>query len=295
MCKFYKITLIQFTQFLILFALTLTACKTPVPYTQEDAYHENVQYIKDQAYDNWNKRSNRKNATIATFFLEKALSLEPENFEIALLLSRAYHFEAYYIETDQSQKDSLFMMGARLAIQIVEQSAAYQETITTVQGDSMVKVTAALAAVEKEYINALFWWAANMGRYLSTKSVRMRLDYREMGEAVMHRVLALDPDYFYGGPYRFFGALYARLPGVELSRSEDYFQKAITAYPDYLGTYVLRAKFLHTKSGDREKFRADLEYVMNADPAQIPDVMQENLVEQKFARQLLDQEDLLFE
>lgn len=295
MCKFYKITLIQFTQFLILFALTLTACKTPVPYTQEDAYHENVQYIKDQAYDNWNKRSNRKNATIATFFLEKALSLEPENFEIALLLSRAYHFEAYYIETDQSQKDSLFMMGARLAIQIVEQSAAYQETITTVQGDSMVKVTAALAAVEKEYINALFWWAANMGRYLSTKSVRMRLDYREMGEAVMHRVLALDPDYFYGGPYRFFGALYARLPGVELSRSEEYFQKAITAYPDYLGTYVLRAKFLHTKSGDREKFRADLEYVMNADPAQIPDVMQENLVEQKFARQLLDQEDLLFE
>ena len=159
----------------------------------------------------------------------------------------------------------------------------------------MVKVTAALAAVEKEYINALFWWAANMGRYLSTKSVRMRLDYREMGEAVMHRVLALDPDYFYGGPYRFFGALYARLPGVELSRSEEYFQKAITAYPDYLGTYVLRAKFLHTKSGDREKFRADLEYVMNADPAQIPDVMQENLVEQKFARQLLDQEDLLFE
>lgn len=295
MCKFYKITLIQFTQFLILFALTLTACKTPVPYTQEDAYHENVQYIKDQAYDNWNKRSNRKNATIATFFLEKALSLEPENFEIALLLSRAYHFEAYYIETDQSQKDSLFMMGARLAIQIVEQSAAYQETITTVQGDSMVKVTAALAAVEKEYINALFWWATNMGRYLSTKSVRMRLDYREMGEAVMHRVLALDPDYFYGGPYRFFGALYARLPGVELSRSEEYFQKAITAYPDYLGTYVLRAKFLHTKSGDREKFRADLEYVMNADPAQIPDVMQENLVEQKFARQLLDQEDLLFE
>ena len=295
MCKFYKITLIQFTQFLILFALTLTACKTPVPYTQEDAYHENVQYIKDQAYDNWNKRSNRKNATIATFFLEKALSLEPENFEIALLLSRAYHFEAYYIETDQSQKDSLFMMGARLAIQIVEQSAAYQETITTVQGDSMVKVTAALAAVEKEYINALFWWAANMGRYLSTKSVRMRLDYREMGEAVMHRVLALDPDYFYGGPYRFFGALYARLPGVELSRSEEYFQKAITAYPDYLGTYVLRAKFLHTKSGDREKFRADLEYVMNADPAQIPDVMQENLVEQKFARQLLDQEDLLLE
>ena len=295
MCKVYKLTLAQFTQFLLLFSLAITACKTPAPYTQKDAYKENVQYIKEQAFDNWNKRSNRKNAIVATFFLEKALSLEPDNLEIGLLLSRAYHFEAYYIEPDPAQKDSLFMMGARLATQIVEQSAAYQNAISSVQGDSMVKVTGAVAVVEKEYLSALYWWAANIGRYLSTKSVRMRLDYRELGEALMHRVLAQDPEFFYGGPYRFFGALYARLPGVELSRSEEYFQKAVDAYPDYLGTYVLRARFLHTKAGDREKFRADLEHVINADPAQIPDVMPENLFEQKFAEELLANENMLFE
>ncbi len=295
MCKFYKIPLIQFTQFIILFVLGFTACKTPQPFTQEEAYQENVQYIKSQAYDNWNKRSNRKNAAVATFFLEKAHSLEPDNLEIALLLSRAYHFEAYYIESDPIQKDSLYMMGARLALHIVEQSPAYQHIIVTAQGDSMLKVIEAVAVVEKKYINALYWWAANMGRYLSRKSVRMRLNNRELVEAVAHRILALDPDFFYGGPYRFFGALYARLPGVELSRSEDYFQKAITTFPDYLGTYVLRAQFLHTKAGNREKFESDLMHVINADAALIPEVMAENLFEQKKAQFLLDQKEMLFE
>ena len=126
MCKVYKLTLTQFTQLLILFVLAFTACKTTAPFTQEEAYQENVQYLKTQAYDNWNKRINRKNATVATFFLEKVHSLEPDNLEIALLLSRAYHFEGYYIETDPAQKDSLFMMGKRLAIQIVEQSEVFQ-------------------------------------------------------------------------------------------------------------------------------------------------------------------------
>ncbi len=295
MCKFYKISLIQFTQFFILFVLGFTACKTPKPFTQEEAYQENVQYIKSQAYDNWNKRSNRKNAAVATFFLEKAHSLEPENLEIALLLSRAYHFEAYYIESDPVQKDSLYMMGARLALHIVEQSPAYQHTLVTVPGDSMLKVTEAVAVVEKKYINALYWWAANMGRYLSQKPVRMRLNNRELVEAVVHRILALDPDFFYGGPYRFFGALYARLPGVELSRSADYFEQAIKSHPNYLGTYVLRAQFLHTKAGDQEKFIQDLEYVINADAALIPEVMAENLFEQKKAQFLLDEKEMLFE
>ena len=71
MCKVYKLTLTQFTQFLILFTLAFTACKTSALFTQEKAYQENVQYLKTQAYDNWNKRINRKNATVATFFLEK--------------------------------------------------------------------------------------------------------------------------------------------------------------------------------------------------------------------------------
>lgn len=285
----------EFTQYFLLIVLTLVSCEPKKPITPEVAYKENVAYLKSQAIENWNKRSNKKNAAVSTFFLEKAISLEPNNLELKLLLSRAYHFEAYYIESDPALKDSLFLAGAQLAVSIVRGSEAFIDAMETTQSDSMVKVTEAIALVEKEYLDALYWWATNMGRYLSGKSVRDRLEYRELGESLMHRVFALDPDYFYGGPNRFFGALYARLPGVELSQSEEYFQKAIDRFPDYLGTYVLRARFLHTKAGDREKFRGDLTHVINADPSNIPDVMPENLYEQKIAEALLADEDMLFE
>lgn len=261
----------------------------------EVAHQNNINYLKKQAYNYWDKRSNEKDAVLAVFFLDKAYHLEPDNLKLAILLSRAYHFQAYYIETNKLLKDSLYIQGANIALNILEKSMAYQQVYHEIEGDSMTKMIQSVAVVDQEYIDALYWWAANMGRYLSSRSVRERLDYRELTESVMHRVLSLEPDYFYSGPYRFFGALYARLPGVELSRSEEYFDQAIRTNPNYLGSYVLRARFLHTKAGDKEKFIHDLEYVIRADPSLIPEVMPENLFEQKLAQKLLDQEDLLFE
>lgn len=272
----------------------LIGCTTILPPTSKEAYQNNLDYLKKQAFKYWNKRSSEDDAVLATFFLEKAFLLEKDNLELALLLSRAYHFQAYYIETDQKQKDSLFTRGASMSMNIIRQSPAFIQIYNDVKGDSMTKMIQSVAGVEKEYIDALYWWAANMGRYLSSKSVRERLKYSDLAESVMHRVLSLNPDYFYGGPYRYFGALYARLPGVELNRSEEYFEQAIKSHQNYLGTYVLRARFLHTKAGDREKFRQDLEFVINADPVLIPEIMPENVYEQKLAQMLLEQEDLFF-
>ncbi len=284
----------KFTQFFLLFLLMLIGCKPSQLPTHEEAVQNNLDYLKKQASSSWDKRSNAADAVMATFFMEKAHFLEPGNMELSLQLSRAFHFQAYYIETDQNLKDSLFLRGAILAFNVLEKSPSYQQMYHEVQGDSTIKVIQSVAVIEKEYVDALYWWAANMGRYLSSKSVRKRLEYRELAESVMHRVLSLNPDYFYGGPYRYFGAFYARLPGVELIRSEDYFQKAIQLHPYYLGTYVLRARFLHTKAGDREKFRQDLKFVINADPTLIPEVMPENLFEKKLAQILLEQEDSFF-
>jgi len=284
----------KLTQLLLLFLLMLIGCKTGSPPQPKEAYQDNLDYLKEQAFKYWDKRSVKNDAVMAAFFMEKAQTLEPDNLELALRLSRAYHFQAYYVETDQNLKDSLFTKGSSISMNVIKQSPAFNQVYNDVSGDSMTKLIQSVAVVEKEYIDALYWWAANMGRYLSSKSIRERLEYRDLVESVIHRVLSLNPDYFYGGPNRYFGAFYARLPGVELKRSEEYFDKAIKSHPNYLGTYVLRARFLHTKAGDRDKFQQDLEYVMNADPALIPEVMPENLYEQKLAQMLLDREDLLF-
>ena len=62
-----------------------------------------------------------------------------------------------------------------------------------------------------------------------------------------------------------------------------------------MGTYVIRAKYLYTKSGNREGFVKDLQQVLNSDPAILPAVSPENLFEQEKARALLKEVSSLFE
>jgi hypothetical protein len=108
-------------------------------------------------------------------------------------------------------------------------------------------------------------------------------------------MLTLNPNYFYGGPYRLMAVLYIRIPGIELSHSESYFTLALNSFPNYFATAVLKAQFYCTKSGDREEFRRLLTRIVEEDPSVIPEVYAENLYEQRTAKKLLAQEQLLFQ
>ena len=48
-----------------------------------------------------------------------------------------------------------------------------------------------------------------------------------MLEVAMYRISTLDEDYYYGGPSRFFGMLYSRLPGVPLDRARMNFEQSL--------------------------------------------------------------------
>ncbi len=108
-------------------------------------------------------------------------------------------------------------------------------------------------------------------------------------------ILSLEPGYHSYIPYRFFGNMYARSPGVEFSHSETYCTQALSANPEYLGNAVHMAEFYHQKSGNREQFHSMLNGVIEADPTSHPVIMAENLFYQDRARMLLSKESFLFE
>lgn len=261
----------------------------------ESRLAENLDYLVKQGTKSWGRRVDPRDARRSRLFLDQASRLDPANLELAALHARACHFVGYYLEDDPARQDSFYWEGASAAWRALQRSAIFRAAFQEAQGDSSAREVAALAATLPEQIPLLYWWAANLSHYLATKPVRQRLDHREAVETALHRILALEPNFFHGGPYRIFGSFYAKTPGVELSRSREYFQKAIQANPHYLGTYVLRARYYHTKAGNRELFHRDLTTVIQADPTVIPDVMPENLLEQEQARRLLQQEALLFE
>ncbi|MBT5440694.1 MAG: hypothetical protein HOK88_05140, partial [Candidatus Marinimicrobia bacterium] len=218
---------------------------------------KNLQFLVAQGKLHWDKRVNIKDANLAKLFLSKANELNPDNAEIVELYARACHFVGYYLQSNLDKSDSLFIEGMNTTWSYIISTNAYQEGAALFDGDSTGKKIAGITNISKEMVPILYWWASNYSRYLSKKPVMDRLQSRDLIETALHRILSLEPDYFYHGANRLFGGIYARLPGVELNLSVNNFDKAITGSPNYLGTYVVRAEYLHTKSGNREAFTKD--------------------------------------
>ena len=221
--------------------------------------------------------------------------MNPDDQTVVALYARACHFIGYYIEDDPARSDSLFVEGMNTAWEFIISTDAYQEGVALSEGDSNAKKIAGLENASQDMVPVLYWWVSNYSRYLLTKPVMERLQQRDIIETVLHRILALQPDFFYHGANRIFGGIYARLPGVDLNHSVTNFDKSIQGSPNYMGTYVIRAKYLYTKSGNREAFVNDLQKVLNADPTILPEVSPENLFEQEKARSLLAEVSSLFE
>jgi hypothetical protein len=256
---------------------------------------KNIQFLVDQGRLYWDKRVNIKDANLAKLFLSKANNLNPDNAEIVELYGQTCHFVGYYIESNSNKSDSLFIEGMNTTWSFIIGTNAFQEGAALFEGDSTEKKIAGIANISEEMVPILYWWVSNYSRFLAKKPVMDRLQSRDIIETALHRILSLEPDFFYHGANRLFGGFYARLPGVELSLSMNNFDKAISGSPNYLGTYVVRAEYLHTKSGNREAFTKDLQMVLNADPTLLPNISPENLFEQEKAKQLLLKEATLFE
>ena len=255
----------------------------------------NFESLIKQGKAYWEKRANPKSAKMAVLFFEKAVELNAQKLELAVSLSKAYHFQGYYIEIDPAIRDTLYLKGANAALIGFKNTTYFQSFADTTSVDNSKLQISAISQAPVETIPALYWWATNIGRYLTTKPVLTRIESREIIETAMHRIATLDEDYYYGGPTRFFGTFYSRLPGVPLNRARSNFDQSLANSPDYLGTRVLRARYYHTKLGNRDLFEEDLIYVINADPSALPDAMPENLYEQEKARELLKHTSILFE
>ena len=263
--------------------------------TSTNANRLDYEYLIKEGELYWEKRVNPKSAKMATLYFEKAFELNPQNFELTVSLSRAYYFQGYYIEIDPAKRDTLYLKGASAALTGFQNTAFFQSFDDTASIDNLKLQITAIRKAPVETIPALYWWAENFGRYLTTKPVLKRIESREIIETAMHRIATLDEDYYYGGPTLFFGTFYSRLPGVPLDRAKSNFDQSLSDSPDYLGTRVLRARYYHTKLGNQDLFEEDLNYVINADPSILPDAMPENLFEQEKAKELLKHTSILFE
>ncbi|OUW79009.1 MAG: hypothetical protein CBD77_03300 [bacterium TMED217] len=261
----------------------------------ENAKSQNIDFLIEQTELLWEQRSDT-NAVIKTNHILGLIN-EVENNDKDLLnaYSHSLFFQGMFLEQTKIKKDSLFHKGAEIAKYSLLKDSLFIAILNNTEGDSSFKTLSALSIAPKELVPSMYWWATNKLWYLNNKPAIERINQRELLEIIMHRIISLEPDYLYGGPYRFFGNFYSRMPGVEISQSKDYFQKAIASSPNYFGNKVQMAEFYHQKAENKSLFQSLLQKVIDAEPTIDPEIIPENIFYQKRAIQLLQQEDILFE
>ena len=262
----------------------------------ENAQSQNIEFLIEQATNLWEKRSDTNAVKQANYFLGLAYNVKKTSTEITDLYIKCLFFQGMFLEGDNDKKDSLFLRGSEVAKNSILNNDIFIELVQNSSiGDSTFKILSALSEVPKELVPSMYWWATNKLWYLNTKPAIERINHRELLEVIMHRVISLEPNYDYGGAYRFFGVFYSRIPGVELSQSKTYFEKAISSNETYFGNQVQMSEFYYQKSEDKISFIEQLEYVKSLDASMSDSNMAENLYYQKRANKLLLQQDTLFE
>ena len=262
----------------------------------ENAQSQNIEFLIEQATNLWEKRNDTNAVKQANYFLGLAYNVKKTSTEITNLYIKCLFFQGMFLEEDNDKKDSLFLKGSEVAKNSVLKNDIFKKLVqNSTIGDSTFKILSALSEAPRELVPSMYWWATNKLWYLNTKPAIARINQRELLEVIMHRVISLEPNYDYGGAYRFFGVFYCRIPGVELSQSKTYFEKAISSNEAYFGNQVQMSEFYYQKSEDKTSFIEQLKYVKSLDASMSNSNMAENLYYQERANKLLLQQDTLFE
>ena len=218
---------------------------------------------------------------------EAMLAQSPDNRKLRILLAQLYgayafafeetDFEAKYYGSDdfilpehrfystQKIKRALsyhFFKGAEYAKSVL--SLKYPEAKKAL--GNVVLQDKFIQKLTSEDVPALFWYGFNLGGYVSQNLDSVRaMALGSQTEAVMQRVIALSPDYYYGTAHMVLMVFYAARPsmlGGRLETALDHYKtlKAI-AGDRFLLADVLYARYYLTRTHARNAYETILDRV----------------------------------
>ena len=208
---------------------------------------------------NWDKRIDRVQPRPLCRYgkLDAAGGASVEDYVLA---SRAYYFYSDTHLRFAGEEDAMldsYQKGISMAEKgMLASSDAFKERVKAGE-----RPEDAVGSVELNGQPAMYWYASNLGRWAKQSGFATLLREKDRIKKIMERVMELDENYFYGGPHRYFGAMYGLAP-VSLAATwinrKEHFEKAIALAPNYLGTRVLFPRSLRTeRRGRRDLAGAD--------------------------------------
>lgn len=253
-----------------------------------------VQKLVAEGDAHWAKRTDPAEIKAAIAAWEKAAAADPKNVDVLVKLTRGNYFLADgYLRDDEKE----YLRRMDLGVKWGEKAMIAASPDFEAKMRSGGKLPDAVKLVPKEGVPAMYWYASSLGKWAKRKGFAVLLGQKDNVKATMDRVLQLDPNFYYGGPHRYFGAYYAVAPafaGGDLGKSKEHFDKSLEIEPKYVGTKILWAQELAVKEQDEATFDRLLKEVLDTPDDVIADVIPETIVEKQKARELMQEKEELF-
>ncbi len=241
----------------------------------------------------WEGRDDADKLKAALGKFEAAYNADPTNRDAATLLTRGWYFWGD-AKTDNAEEK---LEAWNTAVQWGGRCMAVNEEFSGLMSQGNETERTAIRVMKTEDAGCLYWAASALGKWAKLKGFATLLKHKDTAKAYITKVEELDANYFYAGPDRYFGAVYAVAPsfaGGDLTKAEVRFDQSIEKQPAYLGTKVLKAAYYATKKQDKALFEKLLDEVIAADPDAIPELGPENRAEQEKAKTLKAQKSDFF-
>ena len=228
--------------------------------------------------------------------IDGMIGSNPENQDLLLAGAQAYSSYASLLEEEESSRASQLIQKSKVyALKALEQNPLFKGA----PENPLDLFQKQMEKAEKSQAPFLFWIGSIWGTWIAQgpDSMEGMADLPKV-EALMDRVLELDPGYYYGGPHLFKGIMLSARPvqyGGNLEKALTHFQQALKySQGKFLMTQIYYAQCYAKQRLDRDLFVNTLNQVLST-PADIePDLTLINTLAHDKAKRLLNQVDEFF-
>lgn len=242
-----------------------------------------------QAEAAWARRDEQTQVELAIQKWRQAVDIDPRNDETWTALSQAYFFLAHCHLRFEPARKTAMMSAYEKSTETAEHALSALSPQLAERMKRGGHLEDEVGALGRDAVPGLYWRTIALAAWADQKGTGALLAYAHELRGVMSRVNQLDPTYFHGGPDRFFGWFYARMPefaGGDLGRSKESFERALKEAPDDLATRVAFAADYATKADDGTLYAQQVQHVVHADPDALGGAGPENRCAQREAKQL---------
>jgi TRAP transporter T-component len=220
----------------------------------------------------------------------------PKNPDLLLAGAQAYASYASLLDEDESSRTAQLIQRAKVyALKALDLNPLFKGSLDM----PLDLFQNQLKGAEISQVPLLFGVASIWGTWIvqGPDPVEGMADLPKV-EAMMNRVLQLDPGYYYGGPHLFKGILLSIRPvqfGGDLKKAEVHFQQALNySQGKFLMTSVYFAQYYARQRLDQDLFVSTLNKVLSTPADSDPDLTLINTLAQQKAKKLLAQVDDFF-